>query len=287
VIDFRVLPERPQQPLATAPYHQWLLPDGTPWTAFHRRPEGFLLRFPDLADFEVSADGQHVNCLPVPGIGAGTIDHLYLNQVLPLALSKLGKLVFHASAVDIADHAVAFLGASGRGKSTLAANFAVNGYPFLTDDGLVLESAAGGFLAQPSHASVRLWQDSHERLLSADAAMAPPVEYTSKSRFLAGDELSHCQQPRPRNAADVLGEGHASDVTFRPMNETDALLAWTQHSFLIDIEDKGLIGAHFHEIAALANRIPCYHLDYPRRYEDLSSLLDAIVTHATCPGTPA
>src|SRR5688572_17324577 len=130
---------RDQGPCADAPFHGWSFPDGTPWTAFYRTSSGLLLRFPDLADFEVSADGRHVTCAPVPGISPATIEHLYLNQVLPLALSKLGKLVFHASAVDAGGGAVAFLAASGRGKSTLAAGFAVNGHQFLTDDGLVLE----------------------------------------------------------------------------------------------------------------------------------------------------
>ena len=54
----------------------------------------FLLRFFDLADFAVSSDGHHVTCVPVPDISEETVNHLYLNQVLPLALSMLGKLVF-------------------------------------------------------------------------------------------------------------------------------------------------------------------------------------------------
>ena len=42
---------------------------------------------------------------------------------MPLALGKFDKLVFHASAVETADGAIAFAGASGRGKSTVAAAF--------------------------------------------------------------------------------------------------------------------------------------------------------------------
>ena len=33
--------------------------------------------------------------------------------------------------------------------------------------------------------------------------------------------------------------------------------------------DRSLISAHFHRIAALANNLACYELDYPRRFEDL------------------
>jgi hypothetical protein len=125
--------------LGVPPFHTWAFPDGTLWTEFHRADGGYLLRFPQLADFLVSADACTVTCIPVPEVPEGTARHLYLNQVLPLVLSKLGKLVFHASAVEIGSHAVAFVGESGRGKSTLAASFAVSGCRFLTDDGLVVE----------------------------------------------------------------------------------------------------------------------------------------------------
>ena len=43
-----------------------------------------------------------VTCLPAPDVSEATTQHLYLNRVLPLVLSKLGKLVFHASAVEVA-----------------------------------------------------------------------------------------------------------------------------------------------------------------------------------------
>ena len=143
-------------------FHTWAFPDGTPWTEFYRENGGYLLRFPDLADFRVSADGLEVTGFPVPGVSESTSQHLYLNQVLPLVLSKLGKLVFHASAVEVPGGAVAFAAESGRGKSTLAASFAVNGFRFLTDDGLVLEPVADGYQVQPSHPSIRLWEDSEE-----------------------------------------------------------------------------------------------------------------------------
>jgi hypothetical protein len=114
------------------------LPDGALWAQFYRADTGYLLRFPGLADF--ASTGLEVTAWPAPGISGQTVEHLYLNQVLPLALSMQGKLVFHASAVEIGDGAIAFMGESGKGKSTLAASFATSGYRFLTDDGLIVEA---------------------------------------------------------------------------------------------------------------------------------------------------
>jgi hypothetical protein len=68
-----------QAPLATPPFHTWTFPDGTPWTEFHRLNGGYLLRFPDLADFQVAADALTVTGCPAPEVAEATVQHLYLN----------------------------------------------------------------------------------------------------------------------------------------------------------------------------------------------------------------
>ena len=90
---------RTQMPWAVAPFHAWDLTDGEPWAQFYRSGDGILVRFPDYADFELSSDGRRVVCVPAPDVSSSTIEHLYFNQVLPLVLGRLGKLLFHASAV--------------------------------------------------------------------------------------------------------------------------------------------------------------------------------------------
>ena len=280
MVDLTITAERPQGALPGEPFHRLEHTDGTQWTAFFRLESGYLLRFPDLADFAVSSDGKRVDCAPVPEVSPTTIEHLYLNQVLPLALSKQGRHVYHASAVDFGGSAVAFLAASGRGKSTLAASFAVNGYRFLTDDGLMVEQSVDGFVVLPSHPSIRLWDDSHAKLLEPDAKRSPALDFTSKARFMAGDQLTHCDQPRPLRAVYFLGGGDVAQTSIRRLSALQALAEWAKHSFLLDVEDKRLMRAHFDHIVMLANRLPAYHLDYVRRYEDLDNLRSVIVDHA-------
>ena len=86
--------------------------------------------------------------------------------------------------------------------------------------------------------------------------------------------------------AYFLGDGSATKITFRRLTEVETLLAWARHSFLLDVEDRTLISAHFDGIATLANHLVCYDLDYPRRYDDLDRLLKAVVAHATHLGEP-
>ena len=272
---------REQAPVGSDFFHLWTLPDGSEWTRFYRLGSGYLLRFPGLADFWVARDGQAVTCYPVPQVTEETTRHLYLNQVLPLALGRQGKLVLHASAVELAGHAVAFLGESGRGKSTLAASFATSGRRFLTDDGLLLEPKGSGYQVLPSHPSIRLWDDSQAALISPHARLAPPVQFTAKARFLAGEDIAFCEQARPLRRVYFLGGDTVAQVVFERMNPAQALVELVKNSFLLDIEARDMLAAHFDALARLVNQPMCYRLEYPRRFEDLAMVRQAIVAHAT------
>jgi hypothetical protein len=102
MIDYCLVSARLRDPIDALPFHEWIFPDGTKWAQFYRVDRNYLVSFPDLGDFAVSADGRTVRAWPAPGISEDTMQHLYLNQVLPLALSKQGRIVFHASAVESA-----------------------------------------------------------------------------------------------------------------------------------------------------------------------------------------
>ena len=277
--DFELLPECAQDPIDAAPFHEWAFPDGPTFIVFYRTPSGYLLRFPENADFLVTSD-LAVTCAPAPDVPFSSCEHLYLNQVLPLVLAQQGKLVLHGSAVVVDGKALGFMARAGSGKSTMAAAFAVDGCPFLTDDGLLLEPEGAGYLAMPSHPSIRLWDDSHAALLPPDASTAPAVHYTSKSRFVAGAALEYCDRAAPMGTAYLLGPGDAADVELRRLEPGQAVHALLQHSFILDIEDRPRLAANFDQLARLANAVACFHLDYPRCYEDLPRVMRAIKAHA-------
>jgi len=278
--EYAVMPARPQQAFATKAFHQYRAPDGRVLTDFHRRPDGYVLRFPGLADFVVSSDGRRAEAHPVPGLDPVTVEHLYVNTVLPLAISHQGQLAFHASAVTVPGGAIAFLGRSGAGKSTLAAQFARTGASFLTDDGLILEARTAGYLVRPNHPSIRLWEDSLAALLDANVAMAPPISYSSKGRVLAGDGLPHCDDPQPLLCAWVLDDPSTGTIELRRASEMEAVLAWIRNSFLLDVEDPVMLRRHFENAATVGRAIPTYHLSYPRRFDRLAEVQAAIVAHA-------
>ena len=271
---------RPQAPVSLAHFREWVFKDGVRWTLFFKDSSGYLLRFPTWADFHLSLDGRVASCWPCLGVNASSVDHLFLNQVMPLALSLHGKLVFHASAVEVNQRAVAFMAPAGRGKSTLAASFAASGYRFLSDDGLDLRIAEDQIEVRPSHPSIRLWRDSEEALVANHALRAPPVQYSSKARFLAGDKLRFCPVPLPLHRIYFLGDTHVSRPEIEPLSPSRVVEELMRNSFLLDIDEKTVLAAHFDELVQLAGKKLYFWLNYPRKYQLLPEIRQAIIEHA-------
>ena len=281
MVRFERAAECHQLELTDEPFYVVQNPDGSTWVGFYRRGADYILRFPGLADFEVTEDGRGVRCTPVPGTAKSTVEHLYHNQILPLALNQQGGLVLHGSAVEVEGGGLAFLGASGRGKSTLAASFAVAGHRLLTDDLLELEPSESAISARPGHHSLRLWDDSRAALFGADPVpMAPAVEFTSKARFLSGGRLVFRVAPQPLRCVYLLGDNEAQAPIIEPINGRDVLIELAKNAFLLDIAEPSRISAHFRRLSQVA-RLPIYYrLDYPRRFDALPAVRKAILDHA-------
>lgn len=276
---FRLLRAAPQEPVPSRPIHRIVSPGGRPWTLVHRESAGYRLRFPGLADFTVAADGARARCRPVEDTSRAVCEHLFLNQVRPLLLSHQGHLVFHASAVAAQGGAIAFLGASGRGKSTLAAAFATAGHPFLTDEDLVLDLRPSGYRVQASHPSLRLWDDSRRALLGNRGRAVAALPFTGKARLASGTALPHGSRPKRLLCAYVLGAGRARQPTIRPIAANASMKEWLRNAFLLDPSDRTRLGAHFRHTADLAARVACFRLDFPRRFAVLRRVRQCVLEH--------
>ena len=275
---------RPQSPVPREPYNTWLHPRGHVWAAFFHAPDGYLIRFPGLADFALSADCRLADCSPVPGAPEATLRHLFANQIVPLGLSFQGKLVLHASAVDIAGEAVAFAAPSGRGKSTLAASFATHACAFLTDDALLLRhQEACGHWVMPSQPSLRLWHDSRDSVAPAAALAGIAPGPGAKPRLAAGPGLEHCHSERLLKLAYFLGEGDTDEIIIRPTSQAQALIHWVRNSFQLDPTHSEMLARQFDQLSLLAGAVPTFHLDFPRRYDVLDQVREAILQNSTGP----
>ncbi len=185
---------------------------------------------------------------PELGSGAGAasdpahLEELALGPPLLLLLAARSVWALHASAVRVAGHLFAFLGESGRGKSTLAA-LTLDRWERVADDLLPFELEQGRLLAHLDYPQLKL--DPPRRL----AAPAPLEALIA----LAGPGSA----PEPRL------------VRLRPAETARLVLGQTMASRRYGPD---LLAAHLDACISVAGAVPAYRLELPR---DLLQLPEA------------
>ena len=264
-VRLRWMPAR-AAPVACAHFSAWLTAEGQDWLTFADHAGGFLLTFPEHGQFEVTPDASTVTVYPLPATPAETMRHLLLNQILPLVLSRRGRLVLHASAVSYRDHVVAFIGRSGGGKSTLAVACALAGAAIVSDDCLVVNRSGTGWRVVPCHAGVRLWPAALALFGWQPDAGDSAAHYTDKRRF---DDRNHHLTFEARtlplsailylpstsageSPTQTLGPGASSQA----LRGRDAMMALVSELFRLDSRDASESRRQFAAISDMAADIP-------------------------------
>jgi hypothetical protein len=247
-------------------FHHWRLKGtrGHPWLSIGRRQGDYVLRFPGLADFDVSAAGDRIVCRPAARLDDVTLRHLLLDQVLPLALSRSGHLALHASALHIPRvGCAAFVGPTGSGKSTLAAALGLLGCPVLTDDCLVVEAGPAAPQAVPGYPGLRLWRDAARGLGLERHATAGVAHYTAKRRLASTVQFR--SRPSPLAVLFVLGRRRRRELPplSRALASRDRLLALAPYTYLMDVEDRRQLLHMFRGLSALVTEVPVVRLSLP------------------------
>lgn len=250
------------------------LPDGDPWTARARVPDGYYLSFHNLADFVVARDGGRITCVVRRAASDLMMRTLLLDHVIPPVIALRGRYVLHAAAVRTCAGVCVFAGDSGAGKSTTAAQLAAAGGDFLTDDCLVIDERDGAMMAWASHPSIKLRDDAIQ-FLKPGCNSQPVAEYTSKRRVAAsslGAAVALDPLPMARIYFLTRGDDDAA-ATSKPLIERlpphAAFMKLVKHSIRLDSVDRAMLEREFQFTHRIVDAVPAALLSIP---DDLSSL---------------
>jgi hypothetical protein len=257
----------------------WSQTDDSRWSSVARTPAGYRLRFWDLADFVVDLARARIVGEPRPSTEAATLRHLLIDHVVPLLSSRGRRLVVHAGAVVTPEGACAFLGESGRGKSTLTASFARQGFRVLGDDALMLSTSGEALTATPSYPGVRLWPDMLTALGGPGADSREVAAYTTKKRLVLRPGAPPGSVPLA--AIFVLAAATSSaEESATPLSPRAALVELMRHGHVLDGGDRAWLEDHFHLAGRVAARVPFFRLVYPRETARLPAVRALILAHA-------
>lgn len=253
----------------------WETADGRVFASLHRARGAFEIHFKRMARFRVSQDLSIVRCAPCASLSAATIRHLFLDQVMPIVLSLAGDDVLHASAVETGGNAVAFVGESGAGKSTVAAALGRAGCRILSDDCLVIRRRGDGCHASAPYRSLRLWEDSAAAL---KLGRGEPGHRAGKRRFSAAERLSFTGGPLPLGAVCVL---HRTDstacATLARLPASEAVVTLLKSRFRFDVEERSVLEREFRFLSHLVATVPCFRVTFPDSLDELPSLHQIII----------
>ena len=151
--------------------------DGSAWYTFAQCGEEVLGRFYGLVDFEIDRTGRRVTYYRDPA-DRDMVAILIAGSLVAYLLSSAGRLVLHASAVEVDGSAVAFVGFSGQGKTTVATLLCAEGYPLVTDDLLPVDPGPEGVTCAPVGIELRVREKVEallQRFSSVKSAAAPSM----------------------------------------------------------------------------------------------------------------
>jgi len=218
--------------------------------------------------------GREITFDPRPGVSSGLLRLYLLGPVLGLLLHQRGLFVLHASAVALDGGVVAFLGHSGRGKSTTAAMLHARGGAVVADDAVAVDLAApGGPAALPGFPQLKLLPDA-VTALGEDPASLPRVHPEDEKRARRVSAI--VTTPQPLRRLYVLTDAESLDL--EPLHGHAAVFEVLQHSFVAPALEQLGSSRFLAECTRLADAVPVRRLRRPRSLaglERLAALVEA------------
>lgn len=247
----------------------------------------YILAFPGLASFSIDFNAQKISILAESGCPENTLAHLLIDQVVPRILGHMGRVVLHASAVQLqGDVAVAFTGVSGKGKSTLATAFFSAGHGLLSDDCLLLENHGGRVNVMASYPSLRLWADSAQAVVKHDkvehAHYSSMAHYTNKQQLLFERDSGMAESrwvklDRLYLLDDAPADKGTNQVRITLAGGVASIMTLIESMFTLDVVSENTVRRNFEAVKQVANAIRVKRLAYPRNFEALSDVLTAVM----------
>ena len=250
------------------------------WYDHVRCPDGSdFLCWPGLFEFLVSPDGRWVACRTLEQATHESFQTYLLGQVLSFALVKLGHEPLHATTVVVEGSAVAFLGDSGYGKSSLAAVFVHAGHQILTDDLLLIRDINNALCGYPGPPRIKLFPQIAEQFLPQQAPGSPMNPETEKL-IIPLDRDQVAAEPAPIHGFYSLQEPTQDVPGMRlvSLSGAESIRELLRATFNVRLVGRDRLRRQFLAVHEWATRIAVRRLAYPRKPEMLQKVYDAILS---------
>lgn len=222
------------------------------WYVAVQDERGYRLRFRGCGEFHLTSDLTRIDVYPDPNGRPELLPILLAGTVLSFVLTLRGETVLHASAVSVGSSACAFVGPSGRGKSTLAMLMCREGATLVADDVLTV---------QPGDPATCVGGSTELRLRSAARPLANELRRaacrtTTDDRLAV--ELPHAgTDPLPLSKIIIpQARRDIAVVSTRELDRTAALTVLLGCPRVLGWRRADVLARDFQTLAALVDTVP-------------------------------
>ncbi|BAZ11058.1 hypothetical protein NIES4071_28830 [Calothrix sp. NIES-4071] len=219
--------------------------------------------------------GRKIVVEPNPGIDQDLLRPCILGPIFAVLLRQRSYLVLHASSVAINNKAVAFLGHSGWGKSTLANAFYNQGYSLLTDDVMAIKVESNPPITFPSFPQVKLLPDAAASLgYDFEKLTSIHVRVAKRNNRL---DQRFSQIALPVKRIYVLENVAATCNEIESLSPQNALMELVRHSRATDLlTTPEFVSSHLRQCANLVKNISICRLKRKPSLDALPELVKLI-----------
>jgi HPr Serine kinase C-terminal domain len=187
---------------------------------------GYLVWSRACGSYLLSLSGQRLDCAH-GDCPPARWERFLIGQVLPFAALVSGLEIFHASCVALNGEAIAFLGSSGAGKTSIALSLCDRGARFVADDVLALEARGTELVAHPGTPLAGIDRSEARRLRAAGRLMPGEVLMSDRrEQMVRVGRVADAANLHALFFLDRRPHGPA-DPAFEPVTDPKTLLAAT------------------------------------------------------------
>jgi hypothetical protein len=236
----------------------------------------YLLRIEGIASYFVSG-GTEITVKPEKKAPALDVRAYLLGTIFAVLCHQRGLLPLHASAVAGPEGAVAFLGNSGQGKSSLAASLAQRGFRVVADDVCLVDTAPDRAVTViPSAPWLKLWRPSLEHLGCKVEGLEQVFTEDDKYRL----PLEETNEPLPISKVIFLEKGEINSGRGVYIEEVARIRALallmdlTHHAYLV--KTIGQREQNFLQCGRVLSQARAFRLVRPWGFDQMEPTVDAV-----------
>ncbi len=262
-VDVRILLDRIRQTDTPGRSESWLSPDE------------FRLCIPEAGEYRIM-HGREIVVSPAPAAGEGEVRLFLLGSAWGALCYQRGIPAMHASVVLTSAGAVAFCGAPGAGKSTLAAWLLARGYELVSDDLCCVDVTGPVPRVYLSAPRLKLWSDALAMLELSSEGLARDLCRMDKFIIeLTADKKPVRRAAIPLRAVCVLEWGNPGLTRLRGMNALRRLVSSATYRTSF-IESLGKTGSYWEQCVQLARLTPVWVLRRPQNWAAMEGAISRI-----------